>query len=304
MSKSRSIPREPLEPVESFEDRLAVLAEELDLAIHWQRPSILLVFYESEYVRAEVELALQKGLTKTGQQVVEITVDESQFDVPLLLSRRPDRERSVYSITGLSWGGGRQDANAYRALNMRREFFVDYQIRAVFWLDKDEAAELPQQAPDFWAFRHRVVEFYDPPDRQALAFQVEEPAAPGPARPELGEEIVSAEARLACLPEVQESLQARLDSLGKLAGLYREKREPFQAVKHLKLALQLVRPTGDEKMSARLWGQLGQIYLDLGDQNRAVRAFRKAIRLLPDEAAFWRGLGQVYLAGGRAAAAR
>jgi len=35
-----------------------------------------------------------------------------------------------------------------------------------------------------------------------------------------------------------------------------------------------------------------------------VRAFRKAIRLLPDEAAFWKGLGQTYLAGGRAAAAR
>ncbi len=144
-----------------FVERIDLLFEELSFAIQWQRPSILLVFYESENVRAKAELALEKRLTEIGQQLVQIKVDERNFDIPLLLSRRPDRDQSVYSVSGLSSGGGKAGANAYRALNMRREYFVDYAIRVIVWLAGDEAIELSRHAPDFWAFRHRVVELND-----------------------------------------------------------------------------------------------------------------------------------------------
>ena len=85
-------------------------------------------------------------------------MDESHFDIPLLLSQRPERDRSVFSVTGLARGGGKAGANAYRALNIRREYFVDYAIRVVIWLARDEAMALSRHAPDFWAFRRRVVD--------------------------------------------------------------------------------------------------------------------------------------------------
>lgn len=148
----------------SFKEHIDVLFEELSFAIEWQRPSILLASYESEYMRGLGELALQKRLGNIGQQVVPFSVDKMNFDIPLLLSQRPDRDHSIFSVAALYQGGGKGGANAYRALNMRREFFVDYSMRVIFWLAKGEALQLSRHAPDFWAFRHREVEINDPAD--------------------------------------------------------------------------------------------------------------------------------------------
>ena len=52
-----------------------------------------------------VKLALEKRLAEIGQELVQFGVDEEHFDIPLLLSQRPERDRSVYSVTGLSRGG-------------------------------------------------------------------------------------------------------------------------------------------------------------------------------------------------------
>ena len=147
---------------ETFEERIDMLFEELSFAFQRQRPSILLVFYESESVRNRAERALEKRLAENGHPLVSFGVDAGHYDIPLLLSQRPERESSVFSVTGLSRGGGKEAANAYRALNIRREYFVDHAIRVVIWLDRNEAMALSRHAPDFWAFRHRVVEFNDP----------------------------------------------------------------------------------------------------------------------------------------------
>ena len=149
------------ETSEAFVERIDLLFEELSFAIRWKRPSILLVFYELENIRDRAERALEERLTEIGQRLVQVKVDKKTFDIPLLLSRRPAWDQSVYSVNGLSSGGGKAGANAYRALNMRREYFVDYSIRVIIWLAGNEAIELSRHAPDFWAFRHRVVELYD-----------------------------------------------------------------------------------------------------------------------------------------------
>jgi tetratricopeptide (TPR) repeat protein len=169
MSRSaKSRPREP-EKIDSFEERLEIIFEELSLAIRGDRPSILLLPYASEYIRAEVERLLEARLGAFGQKLVRFVVSEKQFDLPLLLSRRPDRKKSVYSVLALSMGGGKSSANAYRALNMRRELLVDHHVRALFWVTRAEARTLSRRAPDFWAFRHRVVEFDRLSDLHRLA---------------------------------------------------------------------------------------------------------------------------------------
>jgi tetratricopeptide (TPR) repeat protein len=169
MSRSGRSVRHKGEKIDSFEDRLDSLFEELAFAVHNDRPSILLLPYASEYNRADVELALEKRLGEIEQQLVQFMVDEKQFDLPLLLSRRADRKKSVYSIFSLSAGGGKNGANAYLALNIRRELLVDYHVRALFWLTRAESRKLSRHAPDFWAFRHRVVEFDRPSDLNRLA---------------------------------------------------------------------------------------------------------------------------------------
>jgi len=290
----RKIPEQTM----SIEERVDLLFEELAFAIQWQRPSILLVFYDSESVREMVELALKKRLAEIEQELVQFGVDEEHFDIPLLLSQRPERDRSVYSVTGLARGGGKGGANAYRALNMRREYFVDYSMRVITWLAGDESIELSRNAPDFWAFRHRVVEFHDSVDSVLPAISAHELSRGDQeitVEPEdLDGQIEQSEALIRGLPKQNESITVRLDLINKLAALYQAKEAYDQAIRRLKQGLVIAKQLNNPEQLAKLWGNLGSVYLDLGRLNSAVRACRKATRFSPQDASLWIELGHVY----------
>lgn len=161
MSKSPPIAR-PV-TLEPKAERIQILLDELSMAIKWNRASLLLAVYQSEFLRQDVEADLRKRLALFGQETAAFLVDKENFDVPLALSQRRDRARTIFFVSGLKWGGGKGGNNAYRALNIRRELLIDYDVRSIFWLTMAEAAALPRRAPDFWAFRHRVIEFTDQP---------------------------------------------------------------------------------------------------------------------------------------------
>jgi tetratricopeptide (TPR) repeat protein len=308
MSKSSPSRRKKSEPSESFDERVESLFEELAFAIQWGRPSILLAAYGSESARVRAELALEKRLAAIEQTLVRLAVSEQQFDIPLLLSKRPDRERCVYSVTGLSSGGGKEGANAYRALNIRREYFVDYSMRAVFWLASDEAIELARHAPDFWAFRHRLVEFDEPPRPYEPALTDLKPVVSSrksaASSEELEAQVSFREALLAGLPDVEEALVSRFDLLYALGRLYQEKQEYAEAIKRLKQGFSLAQGLESLELAASFLGQLGLAYLESGDSRRAIRAYRKAIRLIAEDADLWSSLGRTYLSEGRLVPAR
>jgi len=249
-------------------------------------------------VRIKAELALGNRLAGIGQQMVQFVVDENHFDIPLLLSQYPERDRSVFSVTGLSRGGGKAGANAYRALNIRREYFVDYAIRVIIWLSREDAIDLSRHAPDFWAFRHRVVEFDDSLDPERLLISVRELSerAQGfPDRPQdVGEQIALCTALSADLPRQAGFLAARLDLFVALASLYRVEAAYDKSAQRLKQAMEIARRLDNVPLQAKLWGYLGLVYLDLDQMNRAVRACRKAIRIAPRDASLWSGLGHLY----------
>ena len=60
-----------------FDERVEIIWEELELAIQWNRPSVLLVVYNSEYVRADAETVLKNFLIERGQKIVHIQMDET-----------------------------------------------------------------------------------------------------------------------------------------------------------------------------------------------------------------------------------
>ena len=283
---------------ESFAERIDMLFEELSFAFQRQRPSILLVFYESELVRDKAERALEKRLAENGHALVPFCVDESHFDIPLLLSQHPQRDRSVFSVTGLSVGGGKEGANAYRALNIRREYFVDYAIRVIIWLDRDEAMALSRHAPDFWAFRHRVVELNDAAELEQPEISASEWGEPAQEFPgqlvDLNGQIGLYEAQLTNLPEQADTRSRRLELLFGLAGLYHAQKAYDQSIQRLQQGKEIARQMNDTAWLAAFWGKLGLVYLDLEQPLRAVRACRKAVRLNPQEATLWSNLGHFY----------
>ena len=149
----------------SLTDRIAILFDELEMAIKWDRPCILFAVYQSEYIKEEVQSVLRHSLIKQGNDVLKYIVDKTHYDVALDLRDQPGRKQSVFFVSGLRWGGGKGCSNAYHALNMHREYLVEEKIRSIFWLTKKEARLLPRYAPDFWAFRYNVIEFLDYPSK-------------------------------------------------------------------------------------------------------------------------------------------
>jgi tetratricopeptide (TPR) repeat protein len=147
-------------PTNKFEETIDFLLEELILAIKWGRPSILLAVHKSKPSQYKAEATLKNKLKKIGVNVLEIKVDgESPNALNLILTSKADVEKDVFFISNIDQGGGEDGRNAYRALNLYRETFIENNVKAVFWLTTSEEKKLPNYAPDFWAFRHRVVEF-------------------------------------------------------------------------------------------------------------------------------------------------
>jgi hypothetical protein len=100
---------------------------------------------------------------------------------------------AVFFIDGFRWGKS-DAAGVYSNLNLQREFFVERQIRTIFWLTENEIVELAHAAPDFWAYRHRVIEFVDSPKAEQLIKQTLESAWQGPG--EYGDATEDTDARI------------------------------------------------------------------------------------------------------------
>ena len=164
-------------------------------------------------------------------------------------------------------------------------------MRVIIWLAGDESIDLSRHAPDFWAFRHRVVEFHDSVDTIRPARSEKEFAG----EPEdLDRQIEQSEALIRGLPKQNETITVRLELINKLAGLYQAKETYDKAIRCLKQGLVIAKQLNTPEQLAKLWGKFGSVYLDQDRLNSAVRACRKAIRFSPQDASLWIELGHVY----------
>jgi tetratricopeptide (TPR) repeat protein len=161
------MPNPRVDRQDAFSERVKDILEELLLGLQWQRPSLIMAIYRSQHTRNRVQNDLAGALGENGTRVLAYQVDTGHYDIPRELLEHPGRASSVYFIQDIRRGGGRGYSNACRALNMHREYLVEGGIKAVFWLNEMEHRQVCRHAPDFWAFRHRVVEFPELPARRA-----------------------------------------------------------------------------------------------------------------------------------------
>jgi tetratricopeptide (TPR) repeat protein len=218
------IPQKPLAHSKGFSEGLSVLLDELQLAIKWHRPSILLAVHKSKSGQIKAENALKNELDKFSQKVICFQVNNNQSDVIRLILDTQNYEDVVFFITDIGHGAGADGNDAYRALNLYREILVEKRIRAVFWLTEKEASNLPRFAPDFWAFRHRVIEFASsrasknvPLSSGVLIWHNEDTLG---AIDALDDRVHFYEQLLDDLPAEDGSLTMRIESLYKLAFYY------------------------------------------------------------------------------------
>ena len=125
----------------SFDDNIDILFDEILLAEQWGRPSLLLAVHKSKFGQDKAEKILEKRLVQEGFQIHRIVFNDERSDIAQLIRESGATPKSVFFISNLDWGGGREGRQAYRGLNLHRELFVEEAIKAVFWLTVNEAGE-------------------------------------------------------------------------------------------------------------------------------------------------------------------
>ena len=143
----------------SSKEGLGILTEEIELALLWNRPSILIAIHNSKTGQIDTQHSLEREIIKKGKKVEYINIESTNPDVIRIMSEASNSSHTVFFVSGIENADIATNGKVYRALNLGRELLVEKHIWVVFWLSELEAANLPRLAPDFWAFRHRAVEF-------------------------------------------------------------------------------------------------------------------------------------------------
>lgn len=296
MSSSLRLQSKAVEPIE---DRIDSLFRELELSIKWQRPSILFAIYSSEYIHTEAEADLVNRLNELDQKVIRIIIDnEKNSDITSRLSENPSNEDLIFFISGLRWGCN-NGASLYLNLNNQREFIVENRIRLVFWLTEKEVIDLANNAPDFWAFRHRVIEFIDSPRPDQILRGTAEASWQGTGEytdpvEDIDAKISFRESLLTEMPNGNESASVNGNLLLTLGILHWRKGDFEKALEFLKKALEIAISIKDKLFTAECFNAIALVKTGLGRTDEAIEAYLRAIHLAPNQIFPWNNLGILF----------
>ena len=280
------------------DDRVEILFRELELAIKWERPSVLFAIYRTGDDYQEASEALESRLVELGQLVPHIQIEDQETSP--WKSASGDLEKTVFFVDGISNHEGKGNVNTYAALNVLQDFFVENQIRIVFWLTEDEAIDLAHYAPDFWAFRHRVIEFATSPK---LGTITQDTKAKGNLD-EVGnsEELEKIDAKinfreslLNDWPEGDDSTLVYANLLQTLGILHWRKTNFEKAEKFLNTASDLGSKMGDKRFEAECLNALGLVHASWGNFEKAIDNYQQANSLAPELITPWTSIGHLYL---------
>lgn len=328
----RQIPKRSSKPSKAFNECVSMLFDEIQLAVVWERPSILLAVHQSKIGQEKAAMVLEKKMMEIQRKVIRVNPGRDGMDILNLMAQTPNSNEVVFFIDGLG-----SHTEAYHALNLYRELLVDCRIKAVFWLTDIEATKLPRLAPDFWAFRHRVVEFASNRGSRKralpagiLIWGMDNPLS----EIDLLEERISVQEKtLNGFPWTTETMIIHAGMVEVLAKLYWLKGESQKVMDLLRGELGQVRRFDvneikasllnglavtcydldefrealghiDEALALRpnhdiLWANRGGILLALGRNNDSIRSVKKAMRIDPKSFRMWTLLGYIYLSMGR-----
>lgn len=296
------IPEIPDE-VTSLDERIETLVRELELAIRWQRPCILLAVYSSEYVRADAETLLENQLIDLGQEIFHIQVKGTQNNLFQLLQESETSKALVFFVEGLRWGQS-EGQSIYASLDSRKEYFKENAIRAVFWLTENEYTDLAHGAPDFWGLRHQVVEFAESPTPDQVMQQALEAAWQSTGEyagqyDDTDEQILFRESLLMGIPKAEEASALRANILLTLGLLNWRKGDFEKADGQLQEALNIAAVIQNPWFEAECFNGTALVKTSLERIDEAIDAYKQAIRLAPEQVFAWNNLGNLCTKIGR-----
>ena len=258
------------ELIDPLEARVSRLGNYLIRAHKYNKASILFALYLSEYVRADVEKEIRQLLNEQGLEALSVDAGEYK-DLPSFFSSR-SAERTVFFVHNLEKGF----PEALRYLNFKREEIIDHRVKAVFWVTDKELTRIGNEAPDFFAFRNRVVEFIEVPLAEERRPALVEFALETEYR-SLDEIKHSIELKETLLSELSKDDEISGYLLGSLGILYYQIGSYKKAIEYHEKALVISKEIGDRRGEGNQLGNLGLAYSDLGQVEKAIEYYEQAL---------------------------
>ena len=287
----------------SFEECMEVLTQELELAIRWHAPSILLITYGSVYVRNDAVSALENFLADHDHKVVWISAGDSIVgSLEFWHEMLEDTDNVVFFLDG--FGDASDHHHLMTFLGHHAYMFTEKRARLVFWVTFKEAASLAYYAPALWTARHQLIELAASPKPEQILRSALESAWQGTG--EYGDQFEDTEAKISLresflidLPKNNETTSIRANLLLTLGVLHWRKGDYEKANEMLQNALSMSAKMRDNWFEAKCFNAIALVKTGLGQNEEAIDSYKQAIRLAPDQIFAWNNLGNLCLQIGR-----
>jgi tetratricopeptide (TPR) repeat protein len=242
----------------------------LNRAHRHDKPSILFALYRSEFLRADIEKSLDTQLKEQGLQVVGVDAGENK-DLPSFFSSI-DSDNTVFFVHNIEKGF----PEVLRFLNFKREEIIEDRVKVIFWVTEEELSRISRDAPDFFAFRNRVVEFMEVPHAGELRPALVEFALETEYR-SLDEIKRSIELKEKLLSELSAETEISGYLLGSLGILYGQIGFYEKSIECSEKASKIAREMGNRQSEGATLGNLGNAYYALGQVEKAIRYYEDAL---------------------------
>ena len=319
----------------SFKMHLDKLSKEINLSSRWGKPSILLAVYENTFDGAKAVSNLEARLTRQGQYVCHITPDiEGKNTIIDEVTRNKHWGETVFFVMHL---GRSTEENIYDTLNAHSDFFINNQIRVVYWLTKQDLISYVQNLSEHWFAQHKLIELSASGWEHVLPHLVKRTWRNfehiESKQSQKLEDIPLTELLSLDIRDDLDGLLKRVQILIKLGIFYFRQKDYAQSLEFLGKAVEIAEIIENEGFSIAsnvafalvqteldqyegavsiqakiasaypksndVWNNLGNLYFALFMFDEAFLAYQSALSISRENPISWQGLGEVYLQFGQ-----
>ncbi|MEK7395433.1 MAG: tetratricopeptide repeat protein, partial [Candidatus Poribacteria bacterium] len=241
---------------------------------------ILLVLFNDELLRQDVEAEIKRRL-EPDFNFRELRMTEDMYkNLPVIITREMNPQpNDIFLIYDLK----KALPEVLEYLNYRREDFVEHKISVIFWLDEPTLIEIMRKALDFFAFRAMpVIEFMSDRSKDMII-----PGRTTPSEIFIYNSLEELNAKIALREEMlRDYLEKRPQDKSTIAGLYGNlgilyynKSDFNKAMEYYQTAFELDREINDRKGEAAALGNMGVLYRNKGELNKALEYYTQALEI-------------------------